>query len=583
MRIKTILVLILGVSLFFSCKENKTAHTENAAIIYYGGDIITMEGEPGSTVESVVTKNEKIVFVGSLKDAKDKFQNAQMHDLQGKVMMPGFIEQHLHPFLGALTLVMDVIAPEPWELPTKTWEPAYTKEEYRSQLIAIEKSMDNPDEVLLTWGYHGNFHGDMSRSFLDSVSSTRPILVWHRSVHEMYLNTAMLEQLELNEEWLQGFDDQIKQQINLDNGYFFEGGAMIALLPEVYPIMGSEERMRKGLRQMITLLRNNGITAFNEPGAFIMPDHYDIYKEMLGSEETPFYSFFIPESKTPYYQNGIKGPDSLVLAIEDITKRFPEKGKIRFFKKHIKLLIDGAIVSQLMMMEDGYLDGHEGEWIQNPETISKLFDIFWPLDYQIHVHVNGDKGMNELLKVIDRKMKEMPRKDHRTTIVHFANSTDEQVKRLSELGCIISANPYYVTAFSDNYSEIGLGPERASAMVRSGTAEKYNIPYSLHSDLPIGPSDPLYLVWCAVTRESLHGNIHRPDLALSVHGALRGITIEAAYSWRMEESLGSIKKDKIANFTIIDKNPYTVAPDKIKDIEVWGTVFEGQVFPKNKN
>ena len=155
---------------------------------------------------------------------------------------------------------------------------------------------------------------------------------------------------------------------------------------------------------------------------------------------------------------------------------------------------------KLMMMEDGYLDGHEGEWIQNPETISELFDIFWPLEYQIHIHVNGDKGMNELLKVIERKMKEFPREDHRTTIVHFANSTDKQVKKLSELGCIISANPYYVTAFSDNYSKIGLGPERASAMVRSGTVEKYNIPYSLHSDLPIGPSDPLYLAWCAVTR-----------------------------------------------------------------------------------
>ena len=77
--------------------------------------------------------------------------------------------------------------------------------------------------------------------------------------------------------------------------------------------------------------------------------------------------------------------------------------------------------------------------------------------------------------------------------------------------------------------------------------------------------------------------MHRPDLALSIHGAMRGITIEAAYSWRMEDSIGSIKKDKIANFTIIDKNPYKVAPDALKDIKVWGTVFEGELFPNEIN
>lgn len=572
------LLTFLCLALFISC-QNKAVEKTGNLMHYQGGTIITMEGLPGETVESVVTSDDKIVFTGKKAEAEQLYPRAKIHDLEGKTMMPGFIEQHLHPFLGALTLVMDVIAPEPWELPTQTWPAANSKEQYRSRLIAIEKAMEQPEVPLMTWGYHGNFHGEMSRSFLDSVSSTRPILVWHRSVHEMYLNSVLIEQLKLTDEWVSSFDTQVQEQIDLDKGYFFEAGAMIALLPKVYPMMGSEERMRRGLSQMITILKQNGVTAFNEPGAFIMPEHYAIYQEMLGAEETPFYSFFIPESKTPYYLNGSKGADSLIATIEKITEKFPETGKVRFFKKHIKLLIDGAIVSQLMQMEDGYLDGHEGEWIQTPETISELFDIFWPLDYQIHVHVNGDKGMNELIKVIDRKMKEMPRKDHRTTIVHFANSTDEQVERLAELGCIISANPYYVTAFSDKYAEVGLGPERASAMVRSGTVEQLKIPYSLHSDLPIGPSDPLYLAWSAVTRTSLNGKVHRPDLALSVHGAMKGITIEAAYSWRMENEIGSIKVGKIANFTIIDKNPYQVSPDGLKDIGVWGTVFEGIIFP----
>ncbi|NLR90105.1 amidohydrolase [Flammeovirga agarivorans] len=571
-------ITTLIITLLIAINSIATEKVNSNTVLYKGGTIVTMEGEAGETAEAVVSIDDKIVFVGTEEKAKALYPKAVEHDLEGKTMFPGFIEQHIHPFLGALTLVMDVIAPEPWDLPTKYWEPAYTPETYKEKLIQIEAEKEDPNEILMTWGYHHNFHGKIDRDYLDEISKDRPILVWHRSVHEMYLNTAMIEHLGLTEQWVEGLNEQLKEQIDFEKGYFIEAGLMLGLLPKIHHLMGSEERMRKGLDQMIKILRKNGVTAFNEPGAFIMPGHHEIYMEMLGAEETPMYSFFIPESKTPYFRHAHEGPEAIVKAVEDITHSFPKEGKVRFFDKHVKLLIDGAIVSQLMMMEDGYLDGHEGEWIQRPETISELFDIFWPLDYQLHVHVNGDKGMNELLRVIERKMEEMPREDHRTTIVHFANSTNGQVERIQKLGCIVSANPYYVTAFSDKYSEVGLGPVRAQAMVRSGEAERRGIPFSLHSDLPIGPSDPLFLAWCAVTRGTLQGNSYRPDLALSLHGAMKGITIEAAYSWRMENELGSIKEGKIANFTILEENPYEVEESHLKDIKIWGTVFEGKCF-----
>lgn len=547
--------------------------------IYYGGEIVTMEGKEASTVEVVVTENDKITFTGKLTKAKEKYRNAKMHNLKGKTMFPGLIEQHLHPFLGALTLVMNVIAPEPWELPSKTWKGVSTPKDYISTLTSIEKKMDDPNKILMTWGYHNNFHGEMNREILDKISDIRPILVWHRSCHEFYLNTPLMKKLGLNNKWLSNFNDDVKAQIDLNTGHFYEAGVIIALLPKIFPIIGTNELMEKGLKQMVEILHNNGVTAYNEPGAFIFPSHLPIYKAILGAKSTPMYSFFIPGSKRPFFQHKKEGDEAVIKAVEKITKIFPDTGKIRFFKNQIKILFDGAIVSQLMMMKDGYLDGHSGEWIQNPQEISDVFDIFWPLDYQIHVHVNGDKGLEELLKVIERKMKEYPRKDHRTTIVHFANSNEEQVKKLAKLGCIVSANPYYVTAFSDKYAKVGLGPERANAMVRLASVEKLGIPISLHSDLPIAPANPLYLAWCATTRETLNGNHPRKDLVLSLHQALRAITIDAAQSWRMENKLGSIKVGKIANFTIMNKNPYKIGAEKLKNIKIWGTVFEGSIFP----
>ncbi len=98
----------------------------------------------------------------------------------------------------------------------------------------------------------------------------------------------------------------------------------------------------------------------------------------------------------------------------------------------------------------------------------------------------------------------------------------------------------------------------------------------------MAPSDPLLLAWSAATRITNEGTVVRPDLALSRDAALRGITIEAAYSWGQEDRLGSIKTGKVANFTIPEQDPYKVDVKKLKDIPIYGTVFEGKVFPIDK-
>ncbi len=557
-----------------------SAQEDNAgapsAMLYTGGTIITMEGEAGSATEAVVTEGKKVAYTGSLEEAQEKFPHAVLYDLQGSTMMPGFIEQHLHPFLAALTLSVPVIAPEPWELPGVTWPAAHTHAEYIARLQAIEMAMEDAQEPLFTWGYHPYFHGKVNRHLLDSISPTRPIAVWHRSCHEFYLNTAMINRYGITQEVIDKLGQEVKQQADLAEGHFYENAAIFVLLPRIMPDLGNPQRFKAGLEQMLTMLHNKGITAYNEPGAFIQPSAVELYKAVLGAEDVPMYSFFIPQTKTPYYQFGKEG---FLEAVQKSTEIFPAQGKVRFFAGQAKILADGAMVSQLMQMQDGYLDGHQGEWIQRPEEIEAITEVLWQEGYQIHIHVNGDLGLAKVLDIIERRIKAHPRPDHRTTIVHFGNSTPQQIKKLAELGCIVSANPYYVTVFGNKFADIGLGPARAHAMARLGPLEAAGVPVSLHSDLPIAPADPLYLAWCAVSRQTIEGNALRPELGLSVHAAMKAITIEAAYSWRMEDSLGSIKAGKIANFTILDKNPYLTGADGLPTIKVRATVFEGKEFP----
>ncbi|VXB16481.1 Amidohydrolase 3 [Flavobacterium sp. 9R] len=543
--------------------------------LYYGGNIITMEGKQEKKAEAVVTMGTKIVFVGSLKAAQKKYKNLQKIDLKGQTMMPGFIEQHLHPLLGALFLTMPAIAPEDWQTPTKLYKAALTREAYMAKLKDEFANRKDKTGVFYSWGYQQLWHGPLTRSMLDEVSATIPIAIWHRSCHEFFVNSAFLKKYDIDEAAVAKAPEDARKQINFEKGHFYENGAMVYLLPKIFADFASPEKMKEGVGLMVKYLHHNGVTAYNEPGALLDASLAKLYNDELNKANVPMLSTFIAEGNTTYMS---KGDGALAMA-ETTLSTFPKGGKVFFLPKQVKLLMDGSIISQLMQMKAGYTDGHQGEWMLKPELMEKATKLFWDAGYQIHIHVNGDEGLEVLLGCIERRMKENPRKDHRTVIVHFANSTDEQVKKLAALGCIVSANPYYVTGFSEKFSQYGLGQERAESMVRIGPAEKLGVSISLHSDLPMAPSNPLYLVWCAVTRKADDGKQFRPDLAISRHKAIQAITINAAYSWRMEDKIGSIKVGKEATFTFLDKNPYQVAIDDLKNIQVKATVFQGKMFP----
>jgi hypothetical protein len=112
-----------------------------------------------------------------------------------------------------------------------------------------------------------------------------------------------------------------------------------------------------------------------------------------------------------------------------------------------------------------------------------------------------------------------------------------------------------------------------------GDVERAGISFSYHSDMPMAPGQPLLLMWSGVNRVTNDGNVRGPEQRVSRLGALKAVTLDAAYSLQMEKDVGSIAAGKFANFTILADNPVTIDPMKIKDIKVWGTVHEGRVLP----
>ena len=151
--------------------------------------------------------------------------------------------------------------------------------------------------------------------------------------------------------------------------------------------------------------------------------------------------------------------------------------------------------------------------------------------------------------------------------------------RIARLGCIVFSDPSYPVAFADRYAQYGLGADRADAMARNASVLARSVPLSLHSDLPIAPGEPVFLAWCAATRRTESGRIADLEQRISIHEALKAVTIGAAHSWRMEHELGSIAPGKAATFTVLGADPYEHAADDLRDHPVIGTAYRGEWFP----
>jgi len=550
-------------------------------VIYAAREVVTLDSDR-PTAEAVAVIGDRILAVGSLDELKAAAREQPYKvdkTFADRVIVPGFIAQHDHPLLAALTMTSEIISIEDWVLPDGTRKAAKDRPDYLKRLADAEAALEGPEDVLLSWGYHHYFHGELKKADLDKISTTRPIIVWHRSAHEFFLNSVAEKKYGITKEWFDKLPDSTKEQSDFENAHYWEQG-FFALLPRLAPALASPERLRSGLEFVKTYYHANGVTLGCEPGGLLSRNLQDAQNAVLSDLSSPFRFYFIADGKsiTAKYADEKEYPEEQVAKDTEELLTWGE-GMTAYVPGQVKLFADGAIFSQLMQLNDGYTDGHKGEWIMNPDFFARSFRVYWDLGYQIHVHVNGDKGLDLVLDSLELNMRRHPRPDHRTVIVHFAVATPEQVERVKRLGAIVSANPYYPVALADNYRSNGMDPERADNMARMGDVEKAKISYSLHSDMPMAPGQPLYLMWSAVNRITNEGNLRGPEQRISPLSALKAVTIDAAYSLQMERDVGSIEAGKLANFTILADNPLVVDPISIKDIAVWGTVQEGRVLP----
>ncbi|MBZ0243325.1 MAG: hypothetical protein K8F24_08945, partial [Bacteroidales bacterium] len=323
--------------------------------IFIAKEIRTMD--PSMPVaHAVAVANGKIVAVGEMSSLKPWMDN---HPYQidstfiDKTLFPGFIDPHVHPSLPAVVTQFPFIAPDDWNLPTGFFPGAPTPEDYlnllNQQLEAyINDENKDPKIPFITWGYHGLWHGELNRVKLNELFGATPVMLWHRSFHEMIGNDAAFKLLDVTDEFVAELQNKGLTEIDWENGHFWENGLM-GLLPKMGFLL-EPERYGTGMKNFFTMAHQNGITSVMDMGVGVFGDpvgETKLIREIAENNKvparivlTPIITDFIARGKTPEE------------ALAEINEwKNGNSNRVRY-ENHFKIMIDGAIFSGASMFND---------------------------------------------------------------------------------------------------------------------------------------------------------------------------------------------------------------------------------------
>jgi hypothetical protein len=477
----------------------------------------------------------------------------------------------VHPSLPAVLTQFPFLAPDDWVLPTGDFPGATTPQAYEASLKQLVADHDDPAVPFIAWGYHPLWHGQVYRQQLNQWFPDTPVMLWHRSFHELIGNDAAFAMLGITRADTSGIHES-----DWAKGHFWENG-LKAIVPKL-PFLFEPARFGAGMGNFLEMVHLGGVTTVLDMGVGIFGNpaqEIALIRQVTEGREaplriilTPIITDFLARGKTPSQ------------AMAEIAQWQAQSSHRVMVEKHFKLMLDGAIFSGLAQMgPPGYIDGHAGLWMAPLPVTTAWARAFWQAGYQLHAHTNGDASAAAFIDILRTLQAEQPRVDHRFTLEHFAYSTEDQSRQLQALGALVSANPYYHYLLSDLYSELWLGEDRGGQMVRLGSLERLGVPFALHSDSPMAPLQPLTLAYNASNRVTINGRRTGAAERISLEAALRAITIDAAWIVGWENEIGSIRAGKRADFTVLEADPYEVGVEGLNRIGIWGTVFEGEPYP----
>ncbi len=520
--------------------------------IYGGGTIRTMSER--QTTEAVLVDDARISAVGKYSELLRLAPDAEKIDLQGRTMLPAFIDAHSHLSSYAMSFL---------QVPL---DECRTFAEIAGRIENFVKTNRvKPGEWIVAKGYDHNSlkekrHPDLA--FLDEIAPENPLVLQHASGHVGVFNSPALKELGITE----NTPSPAGGHIGLANGKltgYLEENAFISSVKKLP--LNSRKDMTLAYRRAQESYAAHGITTVQEG--------------MMVGQMLPLYQYLTAGRLFSLDVCGYLMPGDA----DGFLKAFP--GSVGAYREHFriggyKIVLDGSPQGRTAWMETPYRDQeppYRGYGTMSDEAVRAAVRLAAEHGMQILAHCNGDAAAEQFILAVEAVSRELPVKEIRPVMIHAQLLRPDQLERVAALGIIPSFFVAHVYHWGDAHIR-NFGRERASIISPAGSALRQGIRFTFHQDTPVIEPDMLETVWCAVNRVTKAGVRLGEQECIPAVEALKAVTINAAYQYGEESVKGSIEPGKAADFVILDRDPVTADPADIRKIQVLQTIKDGKII-----
>ncbi len=568
--------IVILVSSFSFIKHLKSEVAPTPADkIFINGTIITVDNN-NSIAEAVAVKDGKILAIGTTKEINAyKGKATEVEDLQGKTLIPGFIDGHSH-FVSVNKSRGPGLAPPPVGTVSNIGDIVAALQKFK------EEHNIKPGEWISGSGYDPDQLEEKrqpTKEDFDKAFPDNPIAITHVSGHMTIANSYALKVSGITASTSDPNGGKIVREkgSNEPTGLLLEraAGLLKRTRPEDEVPLTEEEKFGM-LKAREKLYASNGITTAQD-GA------------------TAFANLSLLEDAS---EKGVLYIDIEALPVYASLTKVLQAYKYGELKNHLKLngfklFADGSPQGKTAFFTDPYLtevpgcDKNECHGIPTitQEKFNKAIVEAFKNNIQPYVHCNGDAAIDMYIKAVRNANAELNTTSigRRPVVIHAQFTRPDQLDSYKELGMLPSFFSNHTFFWGDVHIQ-NLGKERAFFESPLNSALKKGIIFTNHTDFGVTPINQIFLMWTAVNRLSRSGVVVGPDERVKPIDALRAVTINGAYEYFEEATKGSIEKGKLADFAILSANPLTVNPATIKDITVLETIKEGKtIFDKKKD
>lgn len=553
MKLRFVGLLLLAAG----CKIESRPPRLPADLVIRGAAVYTMSPTK-PWAEAVAVREGRIMYVGDDSGATGLIGAAtKVHDLRGRMVLPGFNDTHAHPLSAGL------------ELGECNLYDASTVEEVEGLIRAYAKA--NPSAAWVRgngWQLPVFPNANPTRQMLDRLVPDRPAFFYAADGHSAWVNSKALELAQVTRDTKDPADGRIERDAEGEPSGTLRESA-IGLVARHLPPYSPEQRIgaaRRGLAEA----NRFGITSITD--ASVGADYLDAY---LALEK---------RGELTAKVNATLGTGSGTAA-EETARAVAERKKYhggRLSVGAVKFFADGVIEAGTAALLQPYIGrgGASGELSFQPEDLVTRFTALDRQGFQIHVHAIGDRAIRVTLDALAEVRRTNGPRDARPVLAHVQLIDPADIPRFRANGVIASFQPYW--AMADEYitrlTQPQLGPQRSRWLYPIASVMNSGAIVVGGSDWSVSSLNPLDAIQVALTRHEIEstGPAWIPEEVVDLPRMLAAYTINAAYASRSERETGSIEVGKMADLIVLERNLFSVPVTDIHSTRVLLTLVDGK-------